>query len=127
MQSKHDKNSPEGAAMRDVIELRVEAIGGWQNLPYALTLCVIVKPGVVPSSPTTSDLLVQVISPNGSEPTKGTFGKPLARSQTGLPQNGRGRLRRHRFTGFGSRSPKHGPTDARPMLAGIHPRTRPGS
>jgi hypothetical protein len=51
MQSKHDKNSPEGAAMRDVIELRVEAIGGWRNPPYALTLCVIVKPGVVPSFP----------------------------------------------------------------------------
>jgi hypothetical protein len=51
MQSKHDKNSPEGAAMRDVVELRVEAVGGWQNPPYALTLCVIVKPGVIPTSP----------------------------------------------------------------------------
>ena len=49
MQSKHDKNSPEGAAMRDVVELRVEAIGGWQNPPYALTLCVIVRPGVIPT------------------------------------------------------------------------------
>jgi hypothetical protein len=49
VQSKHNKNSPEGAAMRDVIELRVEAIDGWQNPPYALTLCVIVKPGIVPA------------------------------------------------------------------------------
>ena len=52
MQSKHDKNSPEGAAMREVVELRVEAIGGWQSPPYALTLSVIVKPGVVPTFPT---------------------------------------------------------------------------
>ena len=51
MQSKHDKNSPEGAAMREVVELRVEAVGGWQNPPYALTLCVIVKPDVVPTFP----------------------------------------------------------------------------
>lgn len=51
VQSKHDKQSPEGAAMRDVVELRVEAVDGWQNPPYALTLCVIVKPGVVPSFP----------------------------------------------------------------------------
>jgi hypothetical protein len=51
VQSKHDKDSPEGAAMRDIVELRVEAVGGWQNPPYALTLCVIVKPGVVPAFP----------------------------------------------------------------------------
>jgi hypothetical protein len=51
MQSKHDKNSPEGAAMRDVVELRVEAVGGWQDPPYALTLCVIVKAGVIPTFP----------------------------------------------------------------------------
>jgi hypothetical protein len=51
VQSKHEKDSPEGAAMRDVVELRVEAVGGWQEPPYALTLCVIVKPGVVPTFP----------------------------------------------------------------------------
>jgi hypothetical protein len=51
VQSKHDKDSAEGAAMRDVVELRVEAIGGWLKPPYALTLCVIVRPGVVPAFP----------------------------------------------------------------------------
>ena len=51
VQSKHDKNNPEGSAIRDVVELRVEAVGGWQNSPYALTLCVIIKPGVIPAFP----------------------------------------------------------------------------
>jgi hypothetical protein len=49
IQSKHDKNSPEGAAMRDVVELRVEAADGWLKPPYSLTLCVILKEGMLPS------------------------------------------------------------------------------
>jgi hypothetical protein len=87
MRSKHDRNSPEGTAMRDVIELRVEAVGGWQNPPYALTLCVIVKPDVVPTfpddekPPCPDDLAVWLRT------EKGIFGKPLARSQTNSPWN----------------------------------------
>ena len=55
VQSRHDKDNSEGAAIRDVVELRVEAVGGWQNPPYALTLCVIVKRGVIPAFPTNDE------------------------------------------------------------------------
>jgi hypothetical protein len=46
---KHDKDSPEGAALRDVLEFRIESAGGWSSSPVSLTLCTIVKPSVIPS------------------------------------------------------------------------------
>lgn len=44
-------NSPEGRAVEQVVELRVEAANGWGVAPYDLTLCVIVQPGVLPTFP----------------------------------------------------------------------------
>src|SRR5680860_763849 len=41
--------SPEGQALRQVVELRVEATGGWVAAPYDLTLVVIVEPGTLPT------------------------------------------------------------------------------
>lgn len=43
--------SPEGRALEAVVELRVEAVGGWSATPYNLTLCVIVQPGTLPAFP----------------------------------------------------------------------------
>jgi hypothetical protein len=43
--------SPEGIALQDVIELRIESSNGWQAAPYELTLSVIVKPGTLPTFP----------------------------------------------------------------------------
>jgi len=44
-------NSPEGKAVEQVVELRVEAANGWGGAPYDLTLCVIVQPGTLPTFP----------------------------------------------------------------------------
>jgi hypothetical protein len=44
-------NSPEGKALAEVVELRVEAANGWGSGPYELTLCVIVQPGTLPTFP----------------------------------------------------------------------------
>ncbi|MFI5930896.1 hypothetical protein [Actinoplanes sp. NPDC051494] len=41
--------SPEGQALEQVVELRVEAADGWGSLPFELTLCVIVQPGTLPT------------------------------------------------------------------------------
>ena len=49
--SKHSKQGPEGAAMRDIVELRIEAVEGWRSPPYSLVLCVITERGVMPSFP----------------------------------------------------------------------------
>lgn len=50
MQSKGLKEqSPEGAALGSVVELRIEAAGGWVTPPYTLTLVVIVRAGVLPT------------------------------------------------------------------------------
>lgn len=43
--------SPEGQALREVVELRVEATGGWRAAPYDLTLVVVVEPGALPAFP----------------------------------------------------------------------------
>lgn len=43
--------SPERVALEHVVELRVEASGGWGTAPYDLTLCVIVEPGTLPTFP----------------------------------------------------------------------------
>jgi len=43
--------SPEGQALTSVVELRVEAAGGWLNPPYELTLAIIVEPGTLPTFP----------------------------------------------------------------------------
>jgi hypothetical protein len=53
LRSKHERpTSPEGAAARQIAELRVEADGGWAvGAPYALTLAVIVEPGTLPVFP----------------------------------------------------------------------------
>jgi hypothetical protein len=42
-------NSPEGRVLEEVVELRVESASGWGSGPFQLTLCVIVKPGVLPT------------------------------------------------------------------------------
>jgi len=47
--SKARKNSPEGYALGQVVELRVEAAAGWGKPPFELTLCVIVQPGTLPT------------------------------------------------------------------------------
>jgi hypothetical protein len=44
-------NSPEGRVLDDVVELRVESARGWDSALLELTLCVIVKPGVLPTFP----------------------------------------------------------------------------
>lgn len=44
-------SSPEGKALAEVVELRVEAANGWGSDPYELTLCVIVQPGTLPTFP----------------------------------------------------------------------------
>jgi hypothetical protein len=44
-------NSPEGRVLEDVVELRVEAASGWSSTPFGLTLCVIVRPGALPTFP----------------------------------------------------------------------------
>ncbi|MFE3195069.1 hypothetical protein ACFXHA_39105 [Nocardia sp. NPDC059240] len=41
-------NSPLGRALEDVLELRIEAISGWDKPPFDLRLLVVVEPGVVP-------------------------------------------------------------------------------
>lgn len=48
VQRKHDKNSPEGEVLRDVLEFRVEATPDWSGFPLSLTLCVIVREGALP-------------------------------------------------------------------------------
>jgi hypothetical protein len=54
---KHDRRSAEGAALKEVVELRIECAAGWStNPPLALTLCVIVKPGVIPDDTFGEDL-----------------------------------------------------------------------
>lgn len=42
-------NSPEGQALEQVVELRVEAPAGWGEPPFELTLCVIVQPDTLPT------------------------------------------------------------------------------
>jgi hypothetical protein len=94
MQSKHDKNSPEGAAMRDVVELRVEAVGGWKDPPYALTLCVIVRPGVIPTypddeQPPCPDDLAAWLRTDKGEPRQasGAIASRLAAERSGSPSS----------------------------------------
>ncbi len=94
VQGRHNKDSPEGAAMRDVVELRVEAVGGWQNPPYALTLCVIVERGVIPSFPTDDeppcphDLAVWLRSDNGNlRQTSTAIADRLAAERRGDPSS----------------------------------------
>lgn len=43
--------SPEGAVLDGVVELRIEATGGWRVSPYDLTLVVVLQPGVLPTFP----------------------------------------------------------------------------
>lgn len=43
--------SPEGQALEEVVQFRVEASGGWLMPPYDLTLVVIVTPGTLPTFP----------------------------------------------------------------------------
>lgn len=94
MQSKHEKSSSEGAAMRDVVELRVEASGGWQNPPYALTLCVIVKPGVIPTfpddepPPCPGDLVAWLRTDTGDlQQTSGEIANRLSAERTHSPSS----------------------------------------
>ncbi|MEU1432150.1 hypothetical protein ABZ412_34290 [Nocardia sp. NPDC005746] len=42
------QNSAFAEVMRDVLELRIESIGGWGDPPYELKLLVVVEPGVMP-------------------------------------------------------------------------------
>jgi hypothetical protein len=49
IQNKHERNSAEGVVLRDIAELRIEAAEAWAVEPYSLTLCVIVKDGVIPN------------------------------------------------------------------------------
>ncbi|MBJ6616163.1 hypothetical protein [Streptomyces sp. I4(2020)] len=50
VQKKHDKDSPEGHALRQICQLRVECPAGWTTgAPYSLTLCVIPYADVLPS------------------------------------------------------------------------------
>lgn len=44
-------NGPEALALQHVVQLRVEAAGGWREAPYELTLVVIVTPGTLPTFP----------------------------------------------------------------------------
>lgn len=43
--------SPEGQALKQVAEFRVEATNGWRTPPYDLTLLVIVEPWTLPTFP----------------------------------------------------------------------------
>ncbi|MFF3879170.1 hypothetical protein [Streptomyces sp. NPDC001978] len=40
-------DSPVGWTLDHVVSLRLECEGGWKSSPYALTLCVVLKPGVI--------------------------------------------------------------------------------
>ncbi|GAB3220716.1 hypothetical protein GCM10027586_12090 [Kineococcus gypseus] len=52
MRSKAPKEtSPLGQVLADVLELRVEATGGWGEPPYDLVLVVVVAPGALPMLP----------------------------------------------------------------------------
>jgi hypothetical protein len=42
-------SSPEGQALAQVVELRVEASAGWGEAPFELTLCIIVQPDALPT------------------------------------------------------------------------------
>jgi len=45
---KYGKLTGEALALEQVVELRVEATGGWKTPPYALTLVTIVRAGILP-------------------------------------------------------------------------------
>jgi hypothetical protein len=50
VQKKHNRDSAEGHALRQVCQLRIECLAGWTaGPPYSLTLCVIPYSGVLPS------------------------------------------------------------------------------
>ena len=81
--------------MRDVVELRIEAVGGWQNPPYALTLCVIVKPGLIPTYPDDDqpscpdDLATWLRTDTGDLPqASGAIANKLAKERTSSPSSG---------------------------------------
>jgi hypothetical protein len=55
VQKKHEKNSAEGEALRQVCQFRVECAAKWsEGAPYGLTLCVILYSDVLPSLSTAS-------------------------------------------------------------------------
>ena len=53
LQTKADHpNSPEGIALKNIMEIRVEARGKWEDPPpYALTILFVVEPGILPYGP----------------------------------------------------------------------------